>query len=245
MPRIGEEKTAYIDLWPVTPQSVSRVSFPFGWKNHMRNQFSLIRTISRESSATGVDHADFAELAIPLLNSSHNFARWLVGNDHDAEDLVQETYLKAFSNFRSFQPGTNFRAWMFRILRNTFLNSRSSLDSQLTVELNDEEPDLVGSERKSPESLLIQKMSADLILDAIERLPSASREVILLCDVEEFAYREIAQILGVPIGTVMSRITRARRALRRALVRADLGRRRVSDKQNGYSFAADRMVANG
>jgi RNA polymerase sigma factor (sigma-70 family) len=216
-------------------------------ENYMRHRFSLTGMDSIGALATRDDHpaTEFAELAVPLLNSTYNFARWLVKNDQDAEDLVQETYLKALGSFKSFQAGTNFRAWIFQILRNTFLNSRSTLDRRMTVELNDEEPAPEGSDRTSPESLLIEKMSVAAIWDAIENLPGSSREVILLCDVEEFAYREIAEILGVPIGTVMSRITRARRALRRALVRANLGRHRVPDKRNGHSCAADRMVANG
>lgn len=154
--------------------------------------------ISRGSSTTCDDHlpTELEELAIPLLNSAYNLARWLVGNDHDAEDLVPETYLKAFSNFSSFQPGTNFRAWMFQILRNTFLNSRSKLDRRITVELNYKEPAHLRSDRKGPDSLLIEKTSVAAIWDAIENLTSSSREVILSCDVEEFAYREIAEFSG-------------------------------------------------
>ena len=83
--------------------------------------------------------AEFEKLAMPLLDSAYNVARWLVRNDHDAEDLVQETYVKALRSFRSFQSGTNFRAWLFRILRNTFLSSRSTLERRMTVEMNWEE----------------------------------------------------------------------------------------------------------
>ena len=202
----------------------------------MRNGFSLVRTISREPSAARDDHpaSEFAELVIPLLNSTYNFARWLVRDDHDAEDLVQETYLKAFSNFSSFQPGTNFRAWIFQILRNTFLNSRSRLDRRMTVELNFEDSAVLRSDRDGPESQLIEKTTVAAVWDAIENLPSSSREVILLCDVEEFAYREIADILEVPIGTVMSRVARARRALRRTLLttRASICRRPAPESQN-------------
>jgi RNA polymerase sigma-70 factor, ECF subfamily len=199
--------------------------------------------------ATREDHpaVEFERLAIPLLNSTYNFARWLVQNDHDAEDLVQETYLKAFSNFSSFQPGTNFRAWIFRILRNSSFNSRSKLDRRMTVELNCDEPSLVTADSDGPESLLIEKSTADAIRDAIEHLPRSSREVILLSDVEGFAYREIAEILEVPIGTVMSRLARARKAVRRALEPTQVGicRRREPDNLNGCVSVATRMIANG
>lgn len=205
--------------------------------------------IAGGTSATRDDHlaAEFEKLAIPLLNSTYNFARWLVRNDHDAEDLVQETYLKALGNFSSFQSGTNFRAWIFRILRNTFLNSRSKLDRRMTVELNCDEPSLVTTDPEDPESLLIEKSTAAAIWDAIEHLPPSSREVILLSDVEDFAYREIAEILGVPIGTVMSRLARARRAVRRALEPTQVGicRGRVPDNRNRCASLSTRMIAEG
>jgi RNA polymerase sigma factor (sigma-70 family) len=170
-------------------------------------------TSSENQTAT-----EFEDLAMPLVNSAYNLARWLLQNDNDAEDLVQETYLKAFQNFRSFHPGTNFRAWIFRILRNTFLTSRSTLERRMTVALDweDELPSL-RSNCASPESLLIQKSNIAAIRDAIEQLPFSYREVILLCDVEGLAYREIAEILEIPIGTVMSRLARARKVVRDAL----------------------------
>jgi RNA polymerase sigma-70 factor (ECF subfamily) len=162
--------------------------------------------------------AEFEDLAMPLVNSAYNLARWLLQNDNDAEDLVQETYLKAFQHFRSFQPGTNFRAWIFRILRNTFLTSRSTLERRMTVELNwEEELPLLDTDRASPEWLLIQKSDITAIREAIEQLPFYYREVILLCDVEDLTYKEIAEVLEIPIGTVMSRLARARKVLRDAL----------------------------
>jgi RNA polymerase sigma-70 factor, ECF subfamily len=162
--------------------------------------------------------AEFEDLAMPLVNSAYNLARWLLQNDNDAEDLVQETYLKAFQNFRSFHAGTNFRAWIFRILRNTFLTSRSTLERRMTVELNwEEEFPLLHADCSSPESLLIQKSNIAAMRDAIEQLPFSYREVILLCDVEGLTYREIAEILEIPIGTVMSRLARARKAVRDVL----------------------------
>lgn len=162
--------------------------------------------------------AGFEELAIPIINATYNFARWLVQNEQDAEDLVQETYLKALRNFSSFQPGTNFRAWIFRILRNTFLTSRTTLESRMTVELDcDEEFPSLSAGGADPESLLIENSDIAALRAAIELLPLSYREVILLSDVQGLAYREIADKLGSPIGTVMSRLSRARKALRDAL----------------------------
>jgi RNA polymerase sigma-70 factor (ECF subfamily) len=162
--------------------------------------------------------AEFEELAMPMVNSVYNLARWLARNDHDAEDLVQETYLKAFRSFASFQAGTNFRAWIFKILRNTFLNSCPLRERQVMVGLESEEQVLpVFATCTTPESLLIDSSGIAAIRGAIEELPAIYREVILMCDVEEASYREIAEVLSIPIGTVMSRLARARRTVREAL----------------------------
>ena len=167
--------------------------------------------------------SEFEELATPLVGSVYNLARWLVRNEIEAEDLVQETLLKALRNFGSFQSGTDFRAWIFRILRNTFLGSRSTLERRMTVELkNEEELPLSRTQCISPESLFIESSNIAAIRSAIEQLPLRSREVILLCDVEDLAYKEIAEILEIPIGTVMSRLARARKALREALRPAEI-----------------------
>jgi len=164
--------------------------------------------------------AGFEELAMPLFDSLYNFARWLVHNSSEAEDLVQETYLKALRSFASFQPGTNFRAWMFRILRNTFLSSCSTLDRRMTVAVDSEEDFPTSSATSAtPESLLIQRSGIEACRQAIEQLPVIFREVILLCDVEDASYQEIAEILSIPMGTVMSRLSRARKAVRDSLRR--------------------------
>src|SRR6202521_3954819 len=155
--------------------------------------------------------AGFEELAMPLFDSLYNFARWLAHNANDAEDLVQDTYLKALRSFASFQRGTNFRAWIFQILRNTFLSSRSKLDRRMTVAMDSEEdfPALPATSA-TPESLLIERSGIDAVRSAIEHLPVIFREVILLCDVEDAPYREIAEILSIPTGTFMPRLPRAR-----------------------------------
>ena len=156
--------------------------------------------------------AGFEELSMPLFDSLYNLARWLAQNQNDAEDLVQETYLKAWRSFASFRPGTNFRAWIFRILRNTFLGSRSKLEWRMTTAMESEED--LPAIPATPESLLIGRFDMDAVQRAIEQLPVIFREVIVLCDVEEASYREIAEILSIPVGTVMSRLARARKMVR-------------------------------
>src|SRR6201993_2768186 len=133
---------------------------------------------SRDDQLTG-----FEELAMPLFDSLYNFASWLVYDKSNVEDLVQETYLKALRGFASFQPGTNFRAWIFRILRNTFLSSRTTLDRRLTVEIASEnDVPVLPATSTTPESLLIERSQQNAVRNAIEQLPVTFREVLLLCD---------------------------------------------------------------
>jgi RNA polymerase sigma-70 factor (ECF subfamily) len=172
------------------------------------------------SSQTDQPPASFEDLAMPVFDSLYNFARWLVRDSNDAEDLVQESYLKALRSFASFQPGTNFRAWMFRILKNTFLSSRSSLERRVTVAMDPEEdgPEL-GVDPETPETILMKRSNSHLLQSAIDDLPVHYRETLLLCEVEEMSYHEIAEILSIPIGTVMSRLARGRKAVRESLCR--------------------------
>ena len=155
---------------------------------------------------------------MPLFDPLYNFACWLTHDRNEAEDLVQETYAKALKGFSSFQTGTNFRAWIFRILRNAFLNSRSGLKATATVPIDEEgNEDVVPAVSDTPESILLRRSDWELVQQALERLPVHHREVLLLCDVEEMSYQEISATLVIPIGTVMSRLSRARRALRDAV----------------------------
>jgi RNA polymerase sigma-70 factor (ECF subfamily) len=154
---------------------------------------------------------------MPLFASLYNFAHWQTHNREEAEDLVQETYLKALKGFASFQPGTNFRAWMFRILRNAFLTSRTGLMAANTVPLDSEDEVLVPQEQETPESILLLRSSQEMIEAAIKELPYFYREVLLLADVEDMSYQEIAEALSIPIGTVMSRLARARKLVRHSL----------------------------
>jgi len=155
---------------------------------------------------------------MPLFERLYNFACWLTQDRHEAEDLVQETYAKALHGFSSFRPGTNFRAWIYKILRNAFLNSRTGLKYTSTVSLDDEhdEASLPVAE-ETPESILLHRADSRLVQQGLERLTVAQREILLLCEVEEMTYQEIASTLAIPIGTVMSRLSRARQALRAAV----------------------------
>ncbi len=161
------------------------------------------------------DPAAFEQLAMPMLRRLFNLARWLARDESEAEDLVQETYARALKGFGSFKLGTNFSAWIFRILRNTFmtLHSGPRMAPHLSVEEEGGE-ELLPPAAGTPESILITASTQQQIQAALERLPVIYREVILLCDVEEMRYRDIAELLNVPIGTVMSRLARARRSLR-------------------------------
>jgi len=154
---------------------------------------------------------------MPLFDQLYNFASWLAQDRTEAEDLVQETYAKALRGFSSFQPGTNFRAWMYRILRNTFLTSRTGLKATAIVGLDLDEVAELPAGAESPEALLIDQSQRETLQAALEEIPVFYREILLLCEVEEMSYKEIAETLSIPIGTVMSRLSRARGALRASL----------------------------
>jgi RNA polymerase sigma-70 factor (ECF subfamily) len=160
--------------------------------------------------------ASFEQLALPLFERLYNFARWLTQNREEAEDLVQETYAKALKGFSSFEMGTNFKAWMFRILRNTFLNTRTGLKAA-TVTIDSDEDPALPAEHQTPETILIDRSSQQILQESIAELAVPYREVLLLSEVEEMSYQEIASALSIPIGTVMSRLSRARRTLRESV----------------------------
>ena len=154
--------------------------------------------------------ADFEQLAVPLLASLYNHA--------EVEDLVPETFSKALRAFDSYQADTNFKGWIFRILRNTFLTSRSGIAGSRTVFLEVHPHALDTTDGSpTPKDNLIRLDNQGALQRALEQLEPPLREALLLCDVEEVKYRDIALILDIPIGTVMSRISRARRALRQLL----------------------------
>ena len=168
----------------------------------------------------------FEDLAVPLFDQLYNFARWLTQDTAEAGDVVQETYAKALKGFSSFRPGTNFRAWMYRILRNCFLSSRTGLKVTLALDAEGEQSELP-AENVTPESILIEQADREIVQRSLEELPVHFREILLLCEVEEMSYDEIAEALGIPKGTVMSRLFRARKALRNQL------REKVEGDQHG------------
>jgi RNA polymerase sigma-70 factor (ECF subfamily) len=161
-----------------------------------------------------VPSSAFEQLALPLLPALYSHAYWLCRNHTEAEDLAQETIAKSLRAFDSFEPGTNFKAWIFRVLRNTFLTSRTGMAASRTIFLEDlEDLPETSDTSPTPEDHLIRLDNQAVVNEALAQLPPPLREVLLLCDVEEMKYKDIALVLDVPIGTVMSRISRARRTL--------------------------------
>ena len=172
------------------------------------------------------DEADhFASETLALLDSLYGAAVRLTRNPDTAQDLVQDTYLKAFRARHRFEPGTNLKAWLFTILQNTWRNrrrdqarSRVDFDSDVADAAAESSPSPPVPRHDNPEALLLRDtLDADL-REALDGLPEAFREAVWLRDVEELSYSEIATALGIPAGTVMSRISRGRRQLHDALV---------------------------
>lgn len=182
------------------------------------------------------DQATFVTDAEPFMGSLFSTAMRMTGNKQDAEDLVQDTYLRAFRSYGSFTEGTNLRAWLFRIMTNAHINRyRSKQRRPDETELDDlddlylyrrlNDPSRYG---RSAEDELMDLFSEGEVVAAVEALPENYRMAVILADVEGFAYKEIAEILDIPIGTVMSRLHRGRKALQREL----------------YTYAAARGLAS-
>jgi len=173
------------------------------------------------------DQATFAEDAMPLMDGLYSAAMRMTRNTADAEDLVQETYLKAFNAYERFEAGTNLKAWMYRILTNSYINAYRKKQRRPDESDIDDIEDLYlyrrlgGAESavlsRSAEDELLEMFGEDEVKLALEDLPEHYRIPILLADVEGFAYKEIAEILDVPIGTVMSRLHRGRKQLQKRL----------------------------
>ncbi len=180
----------------------------------------------------------FEALALPLLDQLYSAALRTTRNPADAEDLVQETYAKAFAAFHQFRPGTNLKAWMYRILTNTYINTYRAKQRRPDETELDEVEDLYLYRRlggleaatmgRSAEDELMDWFSEAEVKDALEDLPEQFRVAVLLADVEGFSYKEIAEILDIPIGTVMSRLHRGRSGLQKRL----------------YEFAVSRGLAD-
>jgi RNA polymerase sigma-70 factor, ECF subfamily len=164
---------------------------------------------------------EFESAAMPYLNDLFRTALRVIGSRAEAEDLVQETYLQAWKSFHRFERGTNCRAWLFKILFHvTHHHRRKSYNSRTTFESDEVLEETVAYEPPVP-----QELRDEDVLAALETIPQQYREVVLLADVEEFAYKEIAGTLGIPVGTVMSRLSRGRRLLRAELAQFAAGYR--------------------
>jgi len=165
--------------------------------------------------------------ALSYIDSLYRTALRMTRNPADAEDLVQEAYLRAFRSLHQFKPGTNLRAWIFRIMTNAYINeyrkrsrrpTNASLDDLEEFYLYDHLIDSgIQPTSERPEDVVLGQLTAQDVLDALDELSDDFREVIVLADIEGFAYREIAEIMDIPVGTVMSRLYRARRRLQRSL----------------------------
>ncbi len=180
------------------------------------------------------DQSTFAEQAMPLMSSLYSAALRMTRNPTDAEDLVQEAYLRAYRGFGGFTEGTNLKAWMYRILTNTYINIyRAKQRRPDETELDDVEERYLYRRLQasagggSAEDRLISHLGDAEVIEALESLPENFRIPVLLADVEGFSYAEIAEIMETPVGTVMSRLHRGRKALEKAL----------------YDYAVDRGLA--
>jgi RNA polymerase sigma-70 factor, ECF subfamily len=203
-----------------------------------RGSGPALRLVTTCTVAAVADQERFAELAMEHMDSLYAGALRMTRNPADAEDLVQETYLKAYRGFGGFEEGTNLKAWLYRILTNTFINRyRQQKRRPEETDLADVEDfylyrRLGGIDEarisKSAEDTLLELFTDDEVKDALESLPESFRMAVLLADVEGFAYKEIADILEIPIGTVMSRLHRGRKALQKRL----------------YEFAVDRGLVD-
>ncbi|HXA77622.1 MAG TPA: sigma-70 family RNA polymerase sigma factor [Candidatus Acidoferrales bacterium] len=160
---------------------------------------------------------DFEQAVLPHLDAAYNLARWLVRNPHDAEDVVQEAFLRAVRFFGGYQEG-NARAWLLRIVRNT---AYSFLEKKRPVELAEEFDETIhsgGSVERDAETVLLQSVESNILQEALEDLPVGFREALILRELEGLSYKEIAEVMDVPIGTVMSSLARGRTQLRERLL---------------------------
>ena len=158
----------------------------------------------------------FEEIALPHLSAAYNFARWLLHNNQDAEDAVQEAYLRAFKSFSGYYGGDS-RSWLFTIVRNTcYTWLQKNRATQLTDPIDDK-LDEIGLDFADPETLLLQSIDTQMVRHALQDLPIEFREIMVMREMEGLSYKEIANVVDVPIGTVMSRLARGRKRLQRLL----------------------------
>ena len=164
----------------------------------------------------------FEEIVLPHLGPAYNLARWLVHNQHDAEDLVQEAYLRAFKFFSGYYGGDS-RAWLLTIVRNTCYTWLQQNRALRLADPIEDKLDEVGLDFADPEMLLLQSVDAQIVRHALQELPIEFREIVVMREMEGLSYKEIANIVDVPIGTVMSRLARGRKRLH-ALLANSMGK---------------------
>lgn len=160
--------------------------------------------------------ARFEQNILPHLDAAYNLARWLTRNEHDAEDMAQESYLRAFKFFEGFH-GTDARAWLLAIVRNTCYTWLQQNRGRETMASFDEEIHTIENEASNPARLVLKSDDREVLKEALEELPVEFREVVVLRDLEELSYKQVAEIANIPLGTVMSRLARARERLKRIL----------------------------
>src|SRR6478752_1338886 len=176
-------------------------------------KFAVVQRHEEQGAAQKHELASFEEMMLPHLDAAHNLARWLMRNEQDAQDVVQEAYLRAFKSFSGFH-GSNGRAWLLTIVRNTsYTLLKKNRAADLTTPF-DEEIHASGHESASPATLLEHAEDSELIKNAMEELPAEFREILVLRHQEGLSYKEIADIAQIPLGTVMSRLARARDKLK-------------------------------
>jgi len=179
-------------------------------------KFVVLKKREEQNQAPNESLLSFEEAMLPHLDAAHNLARWLLRNEQDAQDVVQEAYLRAFKSFGGFH-GSNGRAWLLTIVRNTsytLLKKNHAVDLTTTF---DEEIHGSGQESISPATILEHSEDAELIKEAMDELPVEFREILALRHLEDLSYKEIADIAQIPPGTVMSRLARARFKLKECL----------------------------
>jgi len=168
----------------------------------------------------GDKRTTFEQSVLPHLGAAYNLARWLTRNEHDAEDVVQEAYMRAFKFFGGFRGGDS-RAWLLTIVRNTCYTWLQQNRSREFATGLDDESYTAESDTPDPESAFLKNVDNEKVRRAIDELPAEFREAIVLRELEEMSYKQIADISGVPLGTVMSRLARGRKRLQQVLTRAE------------------------